>query len=1113
MNLSLVLPSSATLRALLLTCALLLLSPALAAAGPPGLQWSAPKQIDGTAPFTSGFIIERVSCPTTTFCAAIDRGGNVMVSTNPGAGQWTIPLPIGGGLVDIDCPAANRCVVIDNVGDVITSTNPTGGAGAWTKAAVGAGELTSLSCPTTTFCAAVGGGGQVVTSTNPTGGAVAWTKAQTTAAERLSSVTCASPTFCATLADRQNAIYTSTNPAGGPSAWTRRVVGTDKLTTLACPAADLCVAGGYDGALLSATAPAAGVWTKVTKGYQVIWDLDCASATFCAAATGWGGEILTTTNPTAGTWSGKELVPAGSMMMMTVSCASSALCVGADSKGTGHISTSPLTEQWTESKISGFNVLNAVSCASVSFCAATDDAGRVLTSTNPSGTWSSQMIDSATPLRDIECPASNLCVAIGGVAGVRASTNPAGGVAAWPQFFVNTIHELVAVSCPSAGFCAIIDSSGNVFTSTNPAGGAATWTRTYIGPISQKALACASSSLCAIGDGGGGVRVSTNPAGAANTWVRAQLDTMHQVGVPNAISGLSCPTTTFCAATDISQRVHTTTNPTGGGDAWKATRLNGTIYPDEISCPTSGFCAGIDTLDGTRVFSSATPNGGAADWATRTPPTDRLSAIDCVSATQCLAVTGRGELVIGTPAGPQPLTIAKQGPGTVTSAPAGIACGSTCSRDFTDGATVTLTASPAAGARFAGWGGACSGTALSCQVDVTGATTVTATFAATATLTVSKAGSGAGTVTGAPAGIACGATCSFAYDQGTKVTLTASAAAGSTFTGWSGACTGTAPCEVTLAAAAAATATFVPMRTLRIDAWNGGSGSGRVTGPGGIDCTRVCDTALPDGTTLTLTATADQDSRFAGWSGLTCAAGPPGSCTFTLRADTSFFAVFTVVHTLTVAKTGPGAGTVAASTGGIACGATCSAVYDQGTSVTLTATPAAGSTFAGWSGGGCSGTGACTTAVNRSGTVTADFALEAVATPTPTPTPTPEATSTPTPTPTPEATPTATPAATPPGVLPGPVPTAQPTPAPQPDTRLGKKSVKQRMATFRFTATAGAKTFRCALTARGKKVVYKACKSPVSFKRLKPGKYTFRVAAVGDPTPATATITVKKGRA
>ncbi|KJU82540.1 protein containing DUF1566, partial [Candidatus Magnetobacterium bavaricum] len=58
-------------------------------------------------------------------------------------------------------------------------------------------------------------------------------------------------------------------------------------------------------------------------------------------------------------------------------------------------------------------------------------------------------------------------------------------------------------------------------------------------------------------------------------------------------------------------------------------------------------------------------------------------------------------------------------------------------------------------------------------------------------LVISKAGTGSGTVTSSPAGINCGATCSFLFPQSTSVTLTPTADSGSTFTGWSGDCSGT----------------------------------------------------------------------------------------------------------------------------------------------------------------------------------------------------------------------------------------------------------------------------------------------------------------------------------
>ena len=144
------------------------------------------------------------------------------------------------------------------------------------------------------------------------------------------------------------------------------------------------------------------------------------------------------------------------------------------------------------------------------------------------------------------------------------------------------------------------------------------------------------------------------------------------------------------------------------------------------------------------------------------------------------------------------------GGGTVTSSPAGIACGATCQAYFLTGTSVTLTAAPAADSSFAGWSGACTGAATTCTVSMTAAKSVTATFTLLQRqLTVTKAGTGSGAVTSSPAGIDCGSTCQSSFSHGTSVTLTAvPTAADSSFAGWSGACTGAATtCTVSMTAA------------------------------------------------------------------------------------------------------------------------------------------------------------------------------------------------------------------------------------------------------------------------------------------------------------------------
>lgn len=82
-------------------------------------------------------------------------------------------------------------------------------------------------------------------------------------------------------------------------------------------------------------------------------------------------------------------------------------------------------------------------------------------------------------------------------------------------------------------------------------------------------------------------------------------------------------------------------------------------------------------------------------------------------------------------------------------------------------------------------------------------------------------------------------------------------------------------------------------------------------------------------------------------------------------------------YTLHVIKSGPGTVTVTSTNNSLQCGADCtytSKTFSSGTSVTLTATLSGNSTFTGWSGGGCSGTGPCSVTINGDKTVTARFA-------------------------------------------------------------------------------------------------------------------------------------------
>ena len=264
-----------------------------------------------------------------------------------------------------------------------------------------------------------------------------------------------------------------------------------------------------------------------------------------------------------------------------------------------------------------------------------------------------------------------------------------------------------------------------------------------------------------------------------------------------------------------------------------------------------------------------------------------------------------------------------------------------------------------------------------------GSAAMTATFqgrSGSTTLTVggrpslSVVLSGSGHVTSSPAGIDCGTTCSAVYDVGTMVTLTATPLDGSAFTGWSDcdAVSGTS-CTVTMNATKAITATF---SSLTLTVSKAGTGRGDVvSSAGGLTCGPVYDTCTASygvGTALTLTASPVAGSRFDNWNG--CDSANSAICSVTMNASRSVIPTFTKLRfTLTINKSGMGRGTVTSSPAGINCGSTCSAPYDSGTVVTLTATPAMGSVLLEWTGCDTVSGASCSVSMSAAKSVTANF--------------------------------------------------------------------------------------------------------------------------------------------
>jgi Divergent InlB B-repeat domain len=196
----------------------------------------------------------------------------------------------------------------------------------------------------------------------------------------------------------------------------------------------------------------------------------------------------------------------------------------------------------------------------------------------------------------------------------------------------------------------------------------------------------------------------------------------------------------------------------------------------------------------------------------------------------------------------------------------------------------------------------------------------------------------------------------------------------------------TGPVSVTTPGGTATSSDVFTVKLL-LSVSNAGNGSGNVTSTSDpasasqIDCGTNCSVTYSHGTVVTLTATPATGSTFTSWSGCDSASG--NTCTVTMRSSNSVTATFTLQRfTLAVSQTntlGLGNGTVTSTSNPssptqIDCGSSCSASYDYGTVVTLTATPDLLSVFNGWSGNCDSTSGAtCTVTITGPKSVMAKF--------------------------------------------------------------------------------------------------------------------------------------------
>jgi len=292
--------------------------------------WSAPDHIDPNID-RLGVFAWSVSCPTTTFCMAMDNAGNALTYSN---GTWSAPDHIdpNHSLISVSCPTTTFCMVVDGGGNALTYSNGTWSAPDHIDPN---GSLSSVSCPTTTFCMAVDDTGYALTYSNGT-----WSAPDNIDPNGIPSVSCPTTTFCMAVDGGGNALTYSN-----------------------------------------------GTWSAFDHIYSNFWGLisvSCPTTTFCMAVEHFGGNALTYSN---GTWSAPDNIdPNGSLD--SVSCPTTTFCMAVDfwgnaltySNGTWSDPNNIAPDNIDPNNVA-FPALS-VSCPTTTFCMAVDDAGNALTYSN-----------------------------------------------------------------------------------------------------------------------------------------------------------------------------------------------------------------------------------------------------------------------------------------------------------------------------------------------------------------------------------------------------------------------------------------------------------------------------------------------------------------------------------------------------------------------------------------------------------------------------------------------------------------------------------------------------------------------------------------------------------
>jgi hypothetical protein len=150
-----------------------------------------------------GDLFQAISCPSRALCVAAGSFAKIATSTDAG-GHWRFAYLLGprdrnGSLTprieDVSCPTTTFCAAVDRAGHVVTTRNPAGGRKAWHRVRLSRRRaLSAISCASASLCAGIGPQGRVFVSTRPAGPASSWKAVPV--GQPIRHVSCASTRLC-----------------------------------------------------------------------------------------------------------------------------------------------------------------------------------------------------------------------------------------------------------------------------------------------------------------------------------------------------------------------------------------------------------------------------------------------------------------------------------------------------------------------------------------------------------------------------------------------------------------------------------------------------------------------------------------------------------------------------------------------------------------------------------------------------------------------------------------------------------------------------------------------------------------------------------------------------